>query len=287
MNKTFMNSLLHSINQPWLIGFSEGEITFGISISSNQVKCYISLPQNEKDLNVLNSIKTFLDCGFIYKDTGDRKVWYYKVSNIKEISKIIIPIFDEYPLLTSKNLDYQDFKIVVEMMLKGEYLTKDGLSKIKLIHANLNTKRNRTNLIHNLPEKINPDWLIGFIDAEGNFYFKVTPNKISKLGYRVIICFSIAQRAIELPVFENIKNYFNCGYIVINKSRINEGKLPMMEYRIVGLNDLNQILIPFLETYPLKSSKFYSYKKFKAVLELCIKKEHLTVEGLEKIRALE
>lgn len=250
------------------------------------MKCYISLPQDEKDLNILINIKQQLNCGFIYKDTGDRKVWYYKVTSSRELREIIIPLFEKHPLLTTKSFDLKDFKTVVDIMLKGDHLTNEGFNKIKLIHANINTKRDRINLNHNIPKIIDPYWLVGLIDAEGNFYCKVTPNKTSKLGYRVITSFSIAQRAIELPVFEYIKDHLNCGYIVINNSRINKGLLPMMEYRIVGLKDLTEKLIPFLNSYPLKTSKLYDYNKFKTILEMCNKKEHLTLNGLNTIRSL-
>ena len=276
----------YSYPKSWIIGFSEGEITFGLSITGKKIKCYISLPQDERDLNVLNNLKQQLNCGFIYKDTGDRKVWYYKVTSLKELSEIIIPLFEKHPLLTTKNFDLQDFKTVIEIMLKGDHLTNKGFNKIKYIHANINTKRNRINLNHNIPKIIDPYWLVGLIDAEGNFYCKVTPNKTSKLGYRVITSFSIAQRAIELPVFEFIKNYLNCGYIVINKARINKGLLPMMEYKIAGLKDLTDKLIPFLNSYPLKTSKLNDYNKFKTIVEMCNKKEHLTINGLNKIRSL-
>ena len=174
-------------------------------------------------------------------------------------------------------------------MLKGGHLTNEELpNKVREhIHANINTKRDRINLNHNIPKIIDPPCFAGgLIDAEGNFYCKVTPNKTSKLGYRVITSFSIAQRAIEQPVFEYIKNYLNCGYIVINNARINKGLLPMMEYRIVGLKDLTEKLIPFLDSYPLKTSKINDYNKFKKIVEMCYKKEHLTINGLNTIQSL-
>ena len=64
-NNTFNTQYFYP--ESWIIGFSEGEITFGLSITGNKIKCYISLPQDEKDLNVLNNIKQQLNCGaFMY-----------------------------------------------------------------------------------------------------------------------------------------------------------------------------------------------------------------------------
>ena len=60
----------------------------------------------------------------------------------------------------------------------------------------------------------------------------------------------------------------------------------MMEYRIVGLKDLTEKLIPFLDSYPLKTSKINDYNKFKKIVEMCYKKEHLTINGLNTIQSL-
>ena len=64
-NNTFNTQYFYP--ESWIIGFSEGEITFGLSITGNKIKCQPigCLPQDEKDLNVLNNIKQQFNCGAI------------------------------------------------------------------------------------------------------------------------------------------------------------------------------------------------------------------------------
>jgi hypothetical protein len=44
----------------------------------------------------------------------------------------------QYPLLTQKRADFELFKAVIELMNKGEHLTKDGFRKILAIRASMN-----------------------------------------------------------------------------------------------------------------------------------------------------
>ena len=62
----------------------------------------------------------------------------YQVRNVSVITFVIIPYFKNYPLITQKQSDYLLFKEIVELMDKGEHLTKDGLIKIIYLKATLN-----------------------------------------------------------------------------------------------------------------------------------------------------
>jgi hypothetical protein len=69
---------------------------------------------------------------------NNNKALIYQVRNLSEITKIIIPHFEKYPLITQKQSDFLLFKEIVELMDKGEHLTKDGLAKIINLKASLN-----------------------------------------------------------------------------------------------------------------------------------------------------
>jgi hypothetical protein len=68
--------------------------------------------------------------------------------------------------------------------------------------------RNSYNSLNLTPEKI-----AGFVDAEGNFYFQLTPNKTSKLGKKISLSFNITQTQGEVQILEELKKSFNCGSI--------------------------------------------------------------------------
>jgi len=81
-------------------------------------------------------IKSFFNyAGNIYKN---KNVVHYQVRSINELTKIIIPHFEKYPLLTQKQNDFAIFKNIIELMNKSEHLTKEGLIKIINLKASLN-----------------------------------------------------------------------------------------------------------------------------------------------------
>jgi hypothetical protein len=69
---------------------------------------------------------------------NNNKALIYQIRNLSEITKVIIPHFEKYPLITQKQSDFILFKEIIELMDKGEHLTKDGLLKIVNLKASLN-----------------------------------------------------------------------------------------------------------------------------------------------------
>jgi hypothetical protein len=62
----------------------------------------------------------------------------YSVQSIQDLTNVIIPHFDKYPLLSKKRADFILFKRIVDLMNRGEHLTKEGLNKIVSIKASMN-----------------------------------------------------------------------------------------------------------------------------------------------------
>lgn len=61
-----------------------------------------------------------------------------KVSNINEISEIIIPHFRKYYLLTQKRADFELFEKIIRIMLRKEYFTVKVLQDIINLKALIN-----------------------------------------------------------------------------------------------------------------------------------------------------
>lgn len=60
----------------------------------------------------------------------------------------------------------------------------------------------------------------------------------------------------------------------------------MLEYRITGIKDINNILIPFFENHKLITSKLADYLDFKEVMAICQAGAHCTQTGLDRIKVL-
>jgi hypothetical protein len=95
------------------------------------------LTQSGYNLRILNYIKKELKVGSITKD--GTKVQYF-IRDRKVLETILLPIFDKYPLLTTKYFDYLKFKKALAI-LNNISMTKEE-KNIQLL-AIKNTKPNK------------------------------------------------------------------------------------------------------------------------------------------------
>lgn len=110
----------------------------------------------------------------------------FRVSTINEITNVIIPHFDKYPLLTKKYYDYTVFKEIVKLMLEKEQNTLQGIQKIVNYKASMNwglsnelkevfpetipvNKEERVNNYNILTS--DKEWVAVFSTGESNFFY--------------------------------------------------------------------------------------------------------------------
>jgi hypothetical protein len=55
-------------------------------------------------------MKKYFGCGAVLVDNKAFDTYKYQVSKVEDIINIIIPHFDKFPLVGSKQLDYLDWK---------------------------------------------------------------------------------------------------------------------------------------------------------------------------------
>jgi predicted transcriptional regulator len=130
----------------------------------------------------------------------------------------------------------------------------------------------------NQQERLDAEWIVGFVDGEGCFH--VALNKLQKmtLGWQVLPEFRVVQHQRDEAVLHKIKSFFGFGSVKVNNGT-------RKEFRARGLNNLNK-LIEFFKKHPLQTSKKKSFEIFSEIIVLMNQKQHLTREGLEKIADL-
>jgi hypothetical protein len=101
---------------------------------------------------LLENIKYTLGVGNIFYNSND-KTYKFKVSNINELSDVIIPHFKKYYLITQKRVDFELFSKIIEIIKNKEHLTKEGLQKIVNLKSTLNLGIS-DNLMKDFPETI-------------------------------------------------------------------------------------------------------------------------------------
>ena len=122
-------------------------------------------------------------------------------------------------------------------------------------------------------------WIVGFVDGEGCFHVGINKHPDMKTGYQVLPEFTVVQHERDVQVLYAFKAYFGCGVV-----RSNHGD--RMAYRVRGQQHLLERVIPFFEKHPLKTKKGIDFRKFRKILLMMEAGEHLTAEGIEKIRTI-
>jgi len=127
--------------------------------------------------------------------------------------------------------------------------------------------------------KVSDDYLVGFVEGEGMFYIGVVPSKETKTGWQVIYFFKVSQNPSGKVVLDQLKQRLGCGYIKMNSQTDLTDK--SLAYVVRDLPSLMEKIIPFFEDkLVIKRSNF---DKFKKVLELVYKKDHLFKNGIKEI----
>lgn len=126
---------------------------------------------------------------------------------------------------------------------------------------------------------IDPYWITGFTDGKGCFQIFIINNKKTLLKKQVQLEFTITQKTPQ--ILYSIKNYFGCGYVVLNNKKNN-----IYCYRVRKLKHINNYIVPFFNKFSLKV-KNVMYKKFLYALHLLNNELHLTQIGLNKLIKLQ
>ena len=170
----------------WFVGFTDGDGCLSVYEEKKsgplRERHEYTIGLEIADIRLLYKIKSFLGCGTIRKYNN---VAIFRIKKIHHILYILIPIFDKYPLLTEKKRDsYLNFR--------NTFLNKVLNSK----RATIEDKNYCENLLTNSPDILYTsslesfasryvdyfdNWIVGFTEAEGSFYFVKDPIAHSNL----------------------------------------------------------------------------------------------------------
>lgn len=276
VNKTLISENKSIFNQ-WLVGFTDGDGSFSVVKQKNSWVLVFKLGQSTYNRRLLHFVKKQLGIGSIYIEKGG-KMAHFRIRRLDQINQVILPIFNEYPLLTSKYYNYDQFKKAAGI------LSQDNLSlteKDQLI-SNILSKPSPENYISPAFSKVenlvtnyetasqvmSKAWLTGFTEAEGSFYL------VTKSIGRIVHGFEITQK-LDLIVLVSIKNilhistnvqYKKAGYysIVTTNSRAIENIIDYYKNTMKGMKSVEYRI--WARSYVKNKNDFTALDKVRQIM---------------------
>lgn len=242
----------------WFIGFVEGD---GAILTFNN-KLQFVVTQKEK--RILDEIKDNLGFGRI-KDFTSVKLnneFHRFMVNDNENILILTHLFNGNLILKHRQVQLESWINV----LNSKKMNKENGSQILLSN----------NII--LPT-LKDSWISGFTDAEGCFNINIIARKDTVTGYRLTPRFFLDQKD-AFETLNYIGNLFGFGRVYLRS-----GTQDVYRYGVDSFKGLNPIT-NYFNTYPLKTKKQISFLNWSKVYNMLLNKEHLTDEGLSKIREI-
>ncbi len=301
-NKRFYSTISverKTLSPYWVTGFSDAESSFSLKVSkkSTAKSGWHVIPEfrielHNRDSFLLREIHAFFGVGNIIEIEKSNRI-IYSVQSRLDLINVIIPHFDQYPLITQKKADYLLFKQAVAMLNLNIQSDISGIQDIMRLKAAMNwglSAKLKSEFLDVIPTErplinsetmFDPNWLAGFVDGEGCFYVNTKKSKSYVAGYQVIMSFSIYQHIRDELLLRKFMDYFNCGNIEKVSTRPDEVKFIVYKF-----SDIRDKIIPFFQNYPLHGIKSKDFKDFCEIAKLMENKLHLTIDGIKKIKSL-
>nr|CAA35846.1 unnamed protein product [Podospora anserina] len=283
-NESFNNN--NSVNKNneflhWFSGFTDAEGNFLISIDRNYVKLRFKISLHIDDLKVLQVIQSNLNIGRITVEEV-RSRCSFIVEDISGINTIC-SIFNNYPLHTSKKLDFQDFYEALLIRTKEKIISPTNLEKILCLKNGMNSKREIfTYDITKSQIIIDPNWFIGFMEGEGTFGIKTGSS----------LYLQVAQKNTSQECLNGITNYLialsnNTKYfhtqsnkiLPLNVTSAINAKTSVVSLVVSNIDALYYYILPLLDESKFYSRKFEDFKLWRMALILKIRGYYYTLEG--------
>jgi hypothetical protein len=133
----------------YISGFVDGEGCFCVSFQPSdrhrfewEARPSFSVSQNAERAELLYVIQDRWGCGFIRPDRSD-KTLKFEVRNVGDLVAHVLPHFRRFPLVSSKQADFERFARICELVSAGEHLELKGLEQIVRLAMEMNPSGKR------------------------------------------------------------------------------------------------------------------------------------------------
>ena len=133
----------------YISGFVDGEGCFCVSFQPSkrhrfgwEVRPSFSVSQNADRAELLYVIQKKWECGFIRPDRSD-KTLKFEVRNVGNLVAKVLPHFRAYPLMSSKQTDFERFARICELVSEERHLELEGFVQIVRLAMEMNPSGKR------------------------------------------------------------------------------------------------------------------------------------------------
>ncbi len=133
----------------YLSGYADGEGSFCVSFSPRsklkthiEVRPSFSVSQNGDRREVLDLFCDYFQCGTVRRNPSD-KTYKYEIRNLDILIEKIIPHFERYPMLSSKQRDFEKFKLICGWMKKKKHVNSSTLVDVINTACSMNSSGTR------------------------------------------------------------------------------------------------------------------------------------------------
>jgi hypothetical protein len=148
----------------WVVGFVDGEGCFSIGfvrqadrtgrrgyVTGYQVTHEFVVTQGAQSVSCLHELNEFFGVGQVLAnkryDNHREHLYRYVVRRRSDLLETVIPFFRKYPMLSSKQANFEKFARCVELISLGRHRHSDGLIEIIEIAQTMNRRKPRHDLI--------------------------------------------------------------------------------------------------------------------------------------------
>lgn len=108
-------------------------------------------------------------------------------------------------------------------------------------------------------------WLSGFVDGEGCFAVRAMNDRKT---IRFIASFGVNLRRDDVEVLRLIRSFFGCGNIHNGNIAAGRSGNPFARYQVTKIKELNDVIVPHFDKYPLLAKKKNDFNTFKLAVGL-------------------
>ena len=133
----------------YISGFVDGEGCFCVSFQPSkrhrfgwEVRPSFSVSQNADRAELLYVIQERWGCGFIRPDRSDKTV-KFEVRNVRDLVEKVLPHFKAYPLMSSKQADFERFARICELVSDDRHFELEGFEEIVRLAVEMNPSGKR------------------------------------------------------------------------------------------------------------------------------------------------